>query len=76
MKKAIGITDAEVEVEITRLLGSEEVKLAKLESREKNRRRQYLYSLRTMEKRGKELMQLGYTCENLRRKMFFPEEAT
>ncbi len=60
-KKGTGITDAQVEIEIARLLESEAVKLAKAEEREKNRRRQYLYSLRCMEKRGRALMAEGKT---------------
>lgn len=60
------LTDEQVEIEIARLLESEHVKLAKLEQRIKNRRRQYLYSLRTMERRGKELSGLGITEESLK----------
>lgn len=67
MKNAkVGLTDAQVEQEIARLLASDEVKLAKAEAREKERRRRYLYSLRCMERRGKELMALGYTEANIK----------
>ena len=63
------LTDQQVEAEIERLTNSEEVKLAKAEQRIKNRRRQYMYSLRTLEKRGKELMAEGFTMESLYIKM-------
>lgn len=58
-------TDEQVEVEILRLLNSEDVKLANLESRIRNKRRQYMYNLRAREKRGKALKKMGYTLENL-----------
>jgi hypothetical protein len=64
------LSDAQVELEIERLLESEEVKLAKAEQRIKNRRRQYLYSLRTMEKRGQQLMSDGITMENIVSRLF------
>ena len=64
------LSDAQVELEIERLLESEEVKLAKVEQRIKNRRRQYLYSLRTMEKRGQQLMSDGITMENIVSRLF------
>lgn len=66
-------TDEQVEQEITRLLNSEEVQLAKREIRIKNKRRQYMYSLRSMARRGKELIQLGYTMENIEQRMFGDE---
>ena len=69
MKKEF-LTDEQVEQEIERLLHSEDVLLAKKEIRIKYKRRQYMYSLRTMEKRGKELAEQGYTYENLEQKMF------
>lgn len=59
------LTDEQVEIEIARLLESDEVKLAKREMRIKQKRRQYMYSLRSMEKRGKELSQRGITMENI-----------
>lgn len=64
------LSDAQVELEIERLLESEEVLLAKAEQRIKNRRRQYLYSLRTMEKRGRQLMADGITMENIVSRLF------
>ena len=50
------LTDEEVESEITRLTVTPEVKLARREQRLKYKRRQQLYLLRALEKRGKELM--------------------
>lgn len=64
------LTDEQVEMEISRLLQSEAVLLAKAEIRIKNRRRQYMYSLRTMEKRGKQLKADGITLENIEAKLF------
>lgn len=55
------LTNDEVELEIARLSESEAVKLAQKERRWKYRRRQYLYTLRWYEKRGKELMAAGVT---------------
>lgn len=59
------LTDEQVEIEIERLLNSEEVRLAKQVERFKNRRRQYMYSLRTMEKHGKQLAEEGWTLDNI-----------
>ena len=64
------LTDEQVEIEISRLLQSEAVLLAKKEISIKNRRRQYMYSLRTMEKRGKKLKADGFTLENIEAKLF------
>ena len=64
MKKEI-LTDDQVEQEIERLLESPLVKLAKKEMRIKYKRRQYLYSLRNFEKRGKELQKAGITMDIL-----------
>jgi hypothetical protein len=63
-------TDEQVEIEIERLLNSEEVRLAKKEAQIKNRRRQYMWSLRTMEKRGKELAKMGMTVDNIGELLF------
>ena len=65
-------TDTQVEAEISKLLASDDVKLAKAEQRIKNRRRQYMYCLRTLERRGKELSEQGYTVENI--EMMFGED--
>lgn len=64
------LTDEQVELEIERLLNSDDVKLAKKETRIKLRRRQYMYSLRTMEKRGKELSKQGITLDNIEKELF------
>ena len=63
------LTDEQVEIEIERLMNSDAVKLAKKEMRVKQRRRQYMYSLRTMERRGKELAKQGYTIDNIEERM-------
>lgn len=67
------LTDEQVELEIARLLDSEEVQLAKKETRIKYKRRQYMYQLRSMEKRGKQLKENGITLENME-KVLFGEE--
>lgn len=59
------LTDAEVEMEIERLKEDPNVKLARKELRIQYRRRQELYKLRNLEKRGKELAKLGYTYDNI-----------
>ncbi len=59
------LTDAQVEKEIERLLKSPHVKLAKKEERIRLRRRQYLYQLKSYEKKGKELEESGITFEVL-----------
>lgn len=55
------MTDEQVESEIARLTKTDAVKLARREQRVKYRRRQVLYSLRALEKRGKQLMAQGVT---------------
>lgn len=70
MREKFGLTDEQVEVEIERLLNSDAVKLAKKETRIKLRRRQYMYSLRVMEKRGKELKKQGVTLDNIEKTLF------
>lgn len=59
------LTDREVEAEIERLTQTEAVKLARREQRIKYKRRQQLYTLRALEKRGKQLMAEGVTMEAL-----------
>ena len=68
------LTDEEVEVEIAKLTESEEVRLARKEARLKYKRRQHLYGLRALEKRGKQLMEEGYTYDNIGLLMFGDEE--
>ena len=58
-------TDEEVEAEIERLRKNEFVKLAKKEERLRYKRRQYLYTLRCYEKKGRELAASGITMEML-----------
>lgn len=60
------MTDEQVEIEIAELRASEDVQLAKLEQRIKYKRRQYLYTLRNLEKRGKALRKSGITEDVLR----------
>ena len=55
------MTDAEVEIEIERLKENDAVKLAQKERQYLYRRRQYMYTLRWYEKRGKELIAAGVT---------------
>lgn len=59
------LTDEQVELEIAELLQSEEVQLAKKEQRIKYKRRQYLYGLRQMAKRGAKLAADGFTLDNI-----------
>ena len=59
------LTDEQVELEIERLSKSPLVKLARKEQRLKNARRQNLYTLRYLEKRGPELKDSGITYEKL-----------
>lgn len=59
------LTDEEVELEIQRLTESEAVRLARREQRLKYKRRQTLYTLRALEKRGKELAEAGVTIANI-----------
>jgi hypothetical protein len=59
------LTDKQVEREIERLNASPEVALARRYQRLKYRRRQYLYQLRDLEKKGKALEEAGITREVL-----------
>ena len=61
MAKTTFLTDEQVESEIARLTKTDAVKLARREQRVKYRRRQVLYSLHVLEKRGKQLMAQGVT---------------
>lgn len=63
---AKGLTDEQVELEIARLQNSPHVKLANQERRLREKRRMYLYSLRQLEKKGKELERSGLTADVLR----------
>lgn len=83
MKEGVSIvakkifTDDQVEAEIERLLQSDAVKLAKREEYVRNRRKQYMYQLRSYEKRGKQLMAEGVTMKalNILAAGFEPDEA-
>lgn len=59
------LTDEAVEREIARLTATDAVKLARREMRLKYKRRQQLYTLRALEKRGKELEAAGITIDNI-----------
>lgn len=59
------LTDEAVELEIAMLQESDFVKLARKELRLKYKRRQILYNLRKLDKRGKELAKAGITPENI-----------
>lgn len=59
------LTDEDVEREIARLNASPDVKLAQKEVRLKYKRRLHLYNLRSLEKRGQELSELGITLDNI-----------
>ena len=59
------ITDEQVEEEIARLQASPLVKLAKKEEAIRYRRRQYMYCLRSYEKKGRQLAAEGVTLESL-----------
>ena len=63
--KSEWLTDEQVEQEIERLEASPLVKLARREQRLRYRRRQFLYTLRALEKKGKELEKAGITIEML-----------
>lgn len=63
--KDYGLTDEQVEREIERLNASEAVALARREQRLRYKRRQYLYQLRDLEKKGKALLAAGITREVL-----------
>lgn len=68
------LTDEAVEREIERLTGTEAVRLARKELRLKYKRRQALYQLRALEKRGKELLAAGITYENIEEMMQAAED--
>lgn len=59
------LTDSEVDKEIERLTNSPYVALARQEQRIRYRRRQYLYTLRQLEKRGKQLYEDGISEKTL-----------
>lgn len=70
MKNAEFMTDEQVEMEIRRLTNTEEVQLARKEQRIKYKQRQYLYQLRNLEKRGRQLKKQGITMDNIEKELF------
>lgn len=64
------LTDQEVEMEIERLRTSPMVQLARKEQHLLYKRRQALYNLRSLEKRGKQLIKKGITMDNIEVVMF------
>ena len=65
MAKDYGLTDEQVELEIERLRQSPLVALARREQRLRYKRRQFLYQLRDLEKKGKALEKAGINMEVL-----------
>jgi hypothetical protein len=63
--KEYGLTDEQVEQEIERLRNSPLVALARMEQRIRYRRRQFLYQLRDLEKKGAALQKAGINMEVL-----------
>lgn len=59
------LTDQEVEMEIERLRTSPMVQLARKEQHLLYKRRQALYNLRNLEKRGSKLAKKGITMDNI-----------
>lgn len=59
-------TDEEVENEIRRLRNSEDVKLARKEQNIKNQRRNLMWNLQSLEKRGEKLREMGITEDNIK----------
>ena len=68
------LTDEMVEAEIERLQNSPLVRLARKEERIRNARRQYMYTLRMYEKKGKSLEAEGITMDVLNEMNFGLEE--
>lgn len=68
------ITDAEVEKEIDELSASPYVALARREQRLKNKYRQKLYQLRSLDKRGRELAAIGITIDTIDEQLEMLEE--
>ena len=74
MARQTFLTDEMVEAEIRRLTESKYVKLARAEQRMKYRKRQYHYTLRQLEKRGKQLDAEGYDLESIEAIAYEEEE--
>ena len=58
-------TDEQIEFEVERLKDSKYVRMAQKEIRIKNKKRQWFYQLRWLEKRGKQLEEQGITLEDM-----------
>jgi hypothetical protein len=67
------MTDMQVEAEIAKLQKSDFVKLAKKEENLKNRRRQQLCKLRSLELRGRQLASEGITLKNMKQELFIED---
>ena len=67
IEKSVYLTDEQVEREIERLRESPLAALARKEERIRYKRRQVLYNLRALEKKGKQLQASGITMEMLQR---------
>ena len=67
IEKSVYLTDEQVDREIERLRESPLVALARKEERIRYKRRQVLYNLRALEKKGKQLQASGITMEMLQR---------
>lgn len=65
MAKEFGLSDEQVEQEIERLRQSPLVALARREQRLRYKRRQVLYQLRDLEKKGAALMKAGIDMDVL-----------
>ena len=65
MSRRTFITDEAVEKELDELKASPYVALARREQRLKYKQRQQLYTLRNLEKRGKELAAIGITVDTI-----------
>jgi hypothetical protein len=65
MAREFGLTDEQVEKEIERLTKSPHVALARREQHLRYKRRQYLYQLRGLEKKGIALEKAGITMDVL-----------
>lgn len=63
-KKKRRLTDEEVEQEIERLRKSEFVKIAKQEEQIRYARRNLLYNLRSLERKGRQLYEIGWRAED------------
>ena len=68
------LSDEQVEMEIDRLRTSPMVQLARKELRIRYKRRQALYQLRNLEKRGLELTEQGITYDNIETELFRDSE--